>query len=186
MQNEDGSYSYFAAYLQRNEDAGTIFADDNLAAFRRVICRSDSADGIQWTPTKIIIEPDYATDSRETQFYGMHVFRHRGFFIGLLFTYFLERQIIQPEWVWSRDGWKWQRTYAPCLEMGEEGSFDHRMILFGDTQIVGEELIWLYAGSDWKHNDYASPEVSTRVGYAALSLRELDAWVASLEKIEVR
>jgi hypothetical protein len=58
--------------------------------------------------------------------------------------------------------------------MGEQGSFDSRLILFGDTQIVGEELVWLYAGANWRHNDFARPDVSTRVGCASLPLCELD------------
>ena len=181
LQNEDGSYTYFSAYLKPNTDKRTQFAGDNLKHQLRVICRADSRDGVEWTSTKVILEPEYPADSFETQFYGMHVFRYNGLYLGLLHVYFLEKQIIQPEWVWSKDGWKWHRTRQPCIKLGNSGSFDSRMILFGDTEIVGDELVWIYNGANWKHNDFARDDVRSCVGYAQLSLTELDSWLAAFQ-----
>lgn len=180
MQNDDGSYTYFSAYLKKNTDPRTIFSNDNLAKYLRVICRADSPDGIAWSPTKIIIEPDYARDSFETQFYGMHVFRYKGLYLGLLHVYLLQQQTIRPELIWSRDGWKWNRTHTPCIDLGKPDSFDSSMILFGDTAIANDELIWIYNGANWKHNEFARPDVRSCVGRASLPLRELDAWIATL------
>ena len=180
LQNPDGSYSYFSAYLQPNTDPRATFADDDLTNYMRVICRADSPDGISWTPTKVIIEPDYAREPYETQFYGMHVFRHGGLYLGLLHVYLLEQQIIQPQWAWSRDGWDWHRTHTPCIQLGAPGSFDSRMIVFGDTEVCGGELVWLYNGGNWKHDDYARSDVRSCIGRAALPLHELDAWTATL------
>jgi len=180
LQNDDGTYTYFAAYAVESVDPRTHIAHDNIPGRLRYIARADSPDGIDWTDTQVIIQPDYAIDAPDTQFYGLNVVPYRGLYLGVLHTYFVESQIIQPEWVWSRDGWEWHRTRTSCISLGDEGSFDSRMIVFGDLELVGDELVWLYSGSDWRHNQHADQYVRTCIGRATVPLRELDRWVDSL------
>ena len=64
--------------------------------------------GAEFSPLEIVLRPDYSFgDSFDTQFYGMHVFRYRKFYLALLFTYHAQSQIIVPEWAWSHDGVSW-------------------------------------------------------------------------------
>ena len=128
-----------------------------------------------------MLRPDYAFgDPYDTQFYGMQLLRYRGFYLGLLHVFHADSQVIQPEWAWSHDGQSWARTYVPAIALGDEGAFDSRMILFGDLTLTDDELIWLYAGSDWRHNAFQSGQVTTAIGRAALPRKELDAWLDSL------
>jgi len=129
----------------------------------------------------IVIAPAYDEgDAFDTQFYGMQVFRHRRFHLGLLYVFHVQSQTIQPEWAWSHNGDNWTRTRTPCIALGDEGSFDSRMILFGDVVVTDDELIWLYSGYDWRHNAFMKGRVSSSIGRAMLPLRELDGWLDSL------
>lgn len=180
LQNPDGSYTCYAAYMVDASDPRMHIDHDNCPGKLRYIARADSRDGVEWTETKLILQPDYDIDSPDTQFYGMNVFPYKGLYLGVLHTYFVESQIIQPEWAWSRDGWEWHHTRTRCISLGDEGSFDSRMIVFGDLEINGDELVWLYAGANWRHNGFRKGEVRTCIGRATVPLTELDAWVRTL------
>jgi hypothetical protein len=185
LRNANGSYEYFAAGVKKATDPRTIIPHDNAPGLLREIVHATSSDGINWSAVETIIAPDYddgdgGRDPFDTQFYGMHVFRRRRFYLGLLHTYHVQSQTIQPEWAWSHNGVNWCRTHTPCIPLGDEGSFDSRMILFGRTVEAEDELVWLYSGYDWRHNAFRKGQVSSAIGRATLPLAELDAWLATL------
>lgn len=181
--DEDGTYELFAAQIESAADPRQVIKHDNAPARVRVIGRATSKDGVDWSPVKVVLEPDLAHgDPPDTQFYGMHVFRRRGFHLGLLHTFHAQSQVIQPEWAWSHNGINWTRTKTPCIPLGDEGRFDSRMIYFGQVVITDQELVWLYAGSNWRHNAYRAGEVATSIGRATLPIAELDAWLDRLPK----
>jgi hypothetical protein len=181
IRNDRGTWEYFAACLEKASDPRTIIKHDNAAGWLRFIGRSASADGVHFTPPEIVIQPDYAAgDPFDTQFYGLQVFRRRGFYLGLLHVFHVESQTIQPEWAWSHDGQSWARTNVPCIALGDEGRFDSRMILFGSLTMTADELIWLYSGSNWRHNAFRKGAVTSAIGRATLALKDLDAWLDSL------
>jgi hypothetical protein len=183
LRNADGTYELFAASIENAADPRQVIRHDNAAGHVRVIGHATSRGGIDWSPVKVVIEPDLAHgDPPDTQFYGMQVFRHRGFYLGLLHTFHAESQIIQPEWAWSHNGANWTRTRTPCIPLGDEGRFDSRMILFGRVVVTDEELIWLYSGSDWRHNAFKAGEVTSAIGRATLPRAELERWLDSLPK----
>ena len=176
-----GGYECFAAVLEKAGDARAVFRHDNAPGRVRMIGRATSGDGVNFSAVEVVLRPDYAFgDPFDTQFYGMQVLRHRGFHLGLLYVFRADSQIIQPEWAWSHDGQSWARTYVPCIPLGDEGAYDSRMIVFGDVTIREGELVWLYAGSDWRHNAFRRERVTTAIGRATLPLKELDAWLDSL------
>lgn len=180
---DDGTYELFATRIEAAADPRQMIKHDNAPGRFRVIGHATSKNGIDWSPVKTVLEPDLAHgDPPDTQFYGLHVFRHRGFHLGLLHTFHAASQIIQPEWAWSHNGINWTRTKTPCIPLGDEGRFDSRMILFGQVVLTGAEVIWLYSGSNWRHNAYRAGEVSTSIGRATLPLPELDAWLDTLPK----
>jgi hypothetical protein len=181
LRNPNGSFEYFAACMVKAQDPRTIVKHDNAAGYSRFIGRATSADGVRWSPVELIITPQYEFgDPFDQQFYGMQVFRYRGFYLGLLHTFWADSQIIQPEWAWSHDGQNWVRTRTPCISLGDEGRFDSRMILFGSVVLTAEELIWLYSGYNWRHNAFRKGEVGSAIGRATLPRGELDAWLETL------
>ena len=181
LHNPDGTFEYFAAVLEKATDPRTIIKHDNAAGQLRNIGRSTSRDGINFSPIEMIIRPDFELgDPYDTQFYGMQVFRYRRFYLGLLFTYHVNAQTIQPEWAWSHNGLNWARTRTPCISLGDEGSFDSRMILFGSVIPMKDEFVWIYSGYDWRHNAFRNGEVASAIGRATLSRDSLDRWLDTL------
>ena len=184
VRNERGTWEYFAAAIEDAADPRAVFKHDNAAGKIRLIGRATSpaGDGVDFSAVEVILRPDYATDPIDTQFYGLQVFRRRGFYLGLLHVFRADSQIIQPEWAWSHDGQSWNRTRVPCIALGDEGAFDSRMIVFGSVIESGDELVWLYGGSDWRHNAHDPKTSTSAIGRATLPLRELDEWLDSLPK----
>lgn len=181
LHNDRGSWEYFAACLQKATDARTVIKHDNAAGWLRIIGRSASSDGIAFAAPQMVIQPDYSTGDRfDLQFYGVQVFQHRKFYLGLLHAFHVESQTILPEWTWSHDGQSWARTGVPCIALGDEGNFDSRMILFGSVAISADEVVWLYSGSDWRHNSFKLGNVRSYIGRATLPLKDLDAWLDTL------
>jgi len=181
LQNEDGTWEYFASCFEKTTDPRLIFKQDNAAGFLRMIGRAISADGDQFSAPEIVIRTDYKHgDALDTQFYGMQVFRRRGFYLGLLQIFHVNSQVIAPEWAWSHDGEDWTRTNVPCISLGDEGAFDNRMIVLGGVVASDKELIWLFAGSDWRHNAFKPGKVRTCIGRATLKAAALDAWLDTL------
>jgi hypothetical protein len=181
MQHPDGTWNYFAAVLDKAEHERSIVKHDNVPGLVRLIGRATSSDGARFSPIEIVLRPDYENRNEWTvQFYGMQVFTYRGFWLGLLHTFYVESQIIQPEWCWSHDGASWARTRTPAIPLGDEGNFDSRMIVFGTIVMQGDEIIWIYSGMNWRHNAFKKGEVHSAIGRATLPRKELDAWLDSL------
>jgi hypothetical protein len=184
VRNADGTWEYFAASIEKAADPRQVFKQDNAPGHVRVIGHATSANGVDWSPVKIVLEPDpaHAGDAWDTQFYGLQVFRRRGFYLGLLHTFHADSQVIQPEWAWSHNGVNWTRTKTPCIPLGDEGRFDSRMIVFGSLVVTDAEVVWLYSGYDRRHNAFREGEVASAIGRATLPLAELDAWLESLPR----
>ena len=139
----------------------------------RVIGRTSSdIDGVTFAPPELVIEPDpQLGDSTRTRFDGITAFRYRDFYLGLVHTSHADARAIQPEWAWSHDGQSWARARTPCISLGDEGSFDCRIIRGGAVTMTDDELVWLYTGSDTR---------GASVGRAALAKADLDAWLDTL------
>jgi hypothetical protein len=181
LHNDNGTFEYFAAVLEKAIDPRTSVRYDNAPGSLRYIGRSTSRDGVDFSPIEMIIRPDFDLgDPYDTQFYGMQVFRYRRFYLGLLFTYHVKAQTIQPEWAWSHNGQNWSRTRTPCISLGDEGSFDSRMILFGSVIPMKDEFVWVYSGYNWRHNAFKKGEVASAIGRATLPRAALDTWLDSL------
>ncbi|HEX8520638.1 MAG TPA: sialidase family protein [Tepidisphaeraceae bacterium] len=181
VQNADGTWSYYAAVLEKAADKRAVFKEDNLPGLVRILGRATSSDGAGFGPIEVVLRPDY--DQRQEfdqQFYGMTVFTYRKFYLGLLHTFYLDSQIIQPEWCWSHDGASWARTRTPAIPLGDEGKFDSRMIVFGSLKMIAGELVYLYSGNSWRHNAFKRGRVKSAIGRATIALSELDAWLETL------
>jgi|GEM_PF-1506162 len=183
VRGDDGSYTLFAAKVVKAGDPRQVTKHDNAAGWVRMIARATSRDGVRWSPTEFVIEPDYARGDRwDEQFYGLQIFRRGGFYLGLLHVFHAQSQVIQPEWAWSHNGVNWTRTRTPCIPLGDEGRFDSRMIVFGGVAVTADEVVWLYSGYDRRHNAVKRGETGAAIGRAAMPLAELDRWLGTLAK----
>ena len=54
------------------------------------------------------------------------------------------------------------------------------MILFGSVVVTDDEIVWMYSGYDWRHNQFKKAEMGSGIGRAVLARKELDGWLATL------
>ena len=54
------------------------------------------------------------------------------------------------------------------------------MILFGQVIVSSDEVIYLYAGYDWRHNAFRAGQVASAIGRATVPRAALDAWLDTL------
>jgi hypothetical protein len=104
----------------------------------------------------------------------MPVICYRGFYLGLLHVLHEPGGAVQAQWTWSHDGQSWARTATGCISLGDEGSFDSRMILPGEFEMSAEKLMYRYRGCDNVQRSKPTP------GVATMQRAELDAWLDSL------
>ena len=60
MRNEDGTYEYYAATVEKAGDPRQVIKHDNAAGWVREIGHATSRNGIDWSAVKVVIEPDFA------------------------------------------------------------------------------------------------------------------------------
>lgn len=126
----------------------------------RLICMSESEDFINWSPRKIIIQPDEEDPPQDHEFYGMTSMAYGEFRVGFLSIFHTlnemwirenEIEDWMPEWMnqmdiqltYSKDGRTWYRAgnREPILKCGEPGSFDSGYVYAGHTPLkVGDEI----------------------------------------------
>ena len=149
----------------------------------RCIARAKSDDFENWSPYKIILEPD-KNDAPGDEFYGMAAFRYESHYIGLLRVYHNTSEIsvktdqcIEVQLAASRDGWNWHRicpgsTFIPIGEH-EEWDFGRINVTNGPPVEHGSDL-WLYYGAQNAHHrsgDYVATIGRARIrpcGFAGL------------------
>ncbi len=139
----------------------------------RLICMSESEDFINWSPRKIIIQPDEEDPAQDHEFYGMTSMAYGEFRVGFLSIFHTlnegwirENQIEEwmPEWMnqldiqltYSKDGRTWHRAgnREPILKCGEPGSFDCGGVYAAHTPLkVGDEIWLYYAGGNILHGE---------------------------------
>ncbi len=131
----------------------------------RIICQSESDDFENWTPRKIIVQPDEQDPPQDHEFYGMTSMAYRNWRIGFLsvFHTLYEGWIAQnrieewmPEWMnqmdiqlaYSKDGRTWHRAgnRQPILTCGPRGRFDSGSVYPPHAPFLMRGEIWLYYG----------------------------------------
>jgi len=133
---------------------------DNAPDVRRIIGKNLSKDGVNWTDTKIIIEPD-EDDPSSMQFYGMVTWTYAGatwylhpFYMGLLVAYDSVKQTFELELAYSRGGEKWIRVdrHRPFLSRGPKSSWDEGIVATSCAPVkVGNEHWIYYMGTRGRH-----------------------------------
>ena len=145
---------------------------------KRLIGRSESADGIAWTEPETILLPD-AQDAPDTEFYHMPCIAYEGLYVGLVWIFRTTNTTHHPELVFSRDAIHYQRNYRqPFIERGGGIDFDS-VCLYANAPIVrGDRILTFYTGRNWR-----SPETLLELGDRAtgaigLAITRLDGFVS--------
>src|SRR5262249_3760288 len=120
---------------------------------RRCLGLAESDDGLHFGPSLSIIDPDEADDAWaraqggiRAEFYGLHVWPHQGFYLGLLWMFMVTKTgeppygrgwddgFIAPHLIYSADGKDWQRlpVREPFIPLGPAGSFEAGTVYSGD------------------------------------------------------
>ncbi len=111
--------------------------------------RSESVDFLHWTQPELLAYPN-EKDPANLEFHTSPVFLHQGIYFSLNQLYTREDATIDIELMTSRDGRRWDRTFArqPMLVRGGKKYFDASFLLTNGNPIhVGDEM-WFYYGGN--------------------------------------
>ncbi len=111
--------------------------------------RSESVDFSHWSRPEIMTYPDEG-DPEEMEFHTSPVFIYEGIYMSLNQLFTRENGTIDNEFMSSRDGLHWDRTFRhqSMIPRGGDKAFDSGFVLTnGNPIIVGDE-IWFYYGGN--------------------------------------
>jgi hypothetical protein len=163
---------------------------------KRLVSVTTSSDFINWSPPKLIIQPDEVDDQwvqnevQRTEFYGMSGFPYGNHYLGLLPVFRIteihdEQQPLQSKYegpidaqlVYSRDGLSWRRTQerAAVIPTGPH-DYDAGCIMnvANVPVVVGDELWYYYTALNTTHGGTLPPKRAT----IALAKWRLDGLVS--------
>ena len=171
---------------------------------RRCMGMAESDDGLHFEPSISILDPDEADDAWaraqggiRAEFYGLHVWPHQGFYLGLLWMFLVTKTgeppygrgwddgPITPHLVYSPDGIQWQRLplRESFIPLGPAGSFEAGTIYSGDRPtVVGDEVRFYYHGCSYTHGftePVNSPNQYTGIALATLERDRYVGWQGS-------
>lgn len=159
---------------------------------RRIICMAESDDFENWSPRKVIVEPDEHDPPQDHEFYGMSSMAYRDFRIGFLSIFHTlnegwvaHNQIEQwmPKWMnqmdiqltWSEDGRNWHRVgnREPILACGPQGNFDSGTVYPPHAPVVVGDDIWIfYGGNNGLHGEPSRDGESERRAIGLAKIRK--------------
>lgn len=110
--------------------------------------RSESQDFLKWSKPELVLTPN-DNDPPQTEFHTSPVFIHNQQYFSL--NQILDRSagIITVELASSRDGLRWDRTFAniPILERGNGAVFDAGCLFTNSSPILMGDEMWFYYGA---------------------------------------
>ena len=126
---------------------------------RRSIGRAESTDMIHWSEPETIIVAD-AQDFPDTEFYAMPATVYEGWYVGFLWIFSTTNTTHEPQFVFSRDGVHYNRTYRkPIISLGDNGDFDS-VSIYADAPLTHNGTVYCYyTGTNWR-----SPEQLLELG----------------------
>lgn len=173
---------------------------------RRCISMSESDDGIHFKGTVAVLDPTPEDDAwakslggRRAEFYGVHVWPHEDFYLGLLWVFRItnvdpargmgwDDGYIAPYLIYSADGRDWKRMpkREPFIAPGPAGSFECGSIYSSGNHpvVIGDEVRFYYFGVNYTHGCHEainSPKLTSGVGLATLGRDRYVAWQAGDE-----
>ncbi len=148
----------YAAYVENSHHMRGPFG-------KRLIGRAESPDMIHWEEAETILIPD-EEDFPDTEFYNMPVMVYEGIYVGMLWIFRTTNVTHHPEIVFSRDGYRFSRTYRePFISRGGAmADFDSVSVYAHSQIVVGDSILTYYNGRNWR-----SPETLLDLGDKAVA-----------------
>ena len=116
---------------------------------RRRIAYSESKDLKTWSEPQIILTPD---ELDTIDLYGLQVFRWHNYFLGQLWFYDDdEKETIEVELVWSKDGFHWSRLPERPKSLSP-GDGEYLMLSAQQPVAIGDEMLHYFAAQDSPHD----------------------------------
>jgi len=117
---------------------------------KRLIGRAESPDMIHWSESDTILVPD-DKDGPDIQLYGMHPGVYEGFYVGMLWIFSTTQQGHYPQFVFSRDGVRFDRSYRePFIHRGTPPAFDSNSVCPLRPIVHGDEIFIYYLGWNYR------------------------------------
>ena len=109
--------------------------------------RSESADFIHWSAARLMTYPN-ENDPPLMEFHTSPVFIHEGIYFSINQLFTRENGTIDNELMSSRDGLRWDRTFAhqSVLARGGKKFFDASFVLTNGNPIAMGDEMWFYYG----------------------------------------
>jgi hypothetical protein len=168
---------------------------------RRCMSMAESDDGVTFKPSVPVLDPTPEDDAwakslggKRAEFYGMHVWPHEGFYLGLVWIFRVTKGNAEfgrgwddgyniPYLIYSPDGIDWKRMpeREPFIPTGPAGSFESGSVYSsGDHPVViGDEVRFYYFGVNYTHGctePINSPKLTSGFGLATLGRDRYVAW----------
>lgn len=111
--------------------------------------RSESADFVNWSRPQLLTYPN-ENDPPLMEFHTSPVFIRHGVYLSINQLFTRENGTIDTELMSSRDGLRWDRTFArqPVLVRGGAKSFDAGFLITNGTPVVMGDEMWFYYGGN--------------------------------------
>lgn len=173
---------------------------------RRCMSMAESEDGVQFGESIPVLAPDELDDQQakaqgcqRLEFYGMHVWPHEDFYLGMVWVFPVtggnpqlgrgwDDARIETHLIYSADGIAWKRlpVREPFLACGPAGSFEAGSLYSaGDHPVVvGDEVRFYYFGVSYTHGSTEpvhSADNYSGVGLATLPRDRYVGWLAGTE-----
>lgn len=109
--------------------------------------RSESTDFLHWSRPQLLTHTD-EHDPANLEFHTSPVFIHEGVYFSLNQLYTRENSTMDIELMTSRDGLRWDRTFArqQVLVRGGKKFFDASFLLTNGNPIAMGDEVWFYYG----------------------------------------
>ncbi len=111
--------------------------------------RSESEDFLHWSKPQLLAYTN-EQDPQNLEFHTSPVFIHHGVYFSLNQLYTRENSTIDIELMTSRDGLRWNRSFARQLVLARGGKkyFDAAFLLTNGNPVVMGDEIWFYYGGN--------------------------------------
>ena len=135
---------------------GPYYPGDPQRMNKRRVSLSMSKDLIEWNEPEEIVVPDDSIDNLDDSFYGMHVTKIGGLYLGFLHRLKHVENTMEIVLAYSRDLTNWERVVpdTPFIPVGPAGAWDQGMVTMPNPPTLRDDETWLFYGGCHNHHDW--------------------------------
>ena len=143
----------YAVYMENCINKYAYFGPPMCPPGVRSIGRAESPDLIDWSEPETIIMPG-EEDPPDLEFYSMWTSAYEKLYIGMLWNFRITSTTLMPQFVFSRDGIRYDRRYTqPFIQLGDEGSFDSVTVYAQQPIVHGNQIFIYYGGQNYRASE---------------------------------